>query len=59
MENKKLYIRPEDICDLILDNLHKWNTRETIKQNISKIKCYLKKERFDKLESEFDLDKGN
>ena len=56
-KNKLMNIRPEDICDLILDNLHKWNTRDLIKQNISKIKSYLKKERFDKLESEFGLDK--
>lgn len=56
--NKKIYVRPEDICDLILDNLHKWNTRDAIKQNVSKIKSYLKKERFDKLQSEFGLDKN-
>lgn len=56
MDNKKIYIRPEDLCDLILDNLSKWNTRDIIKQNITKIKSYLKKERFDKLRSEFGLE---
>jgi hypothetical protein len=56
MENKKMiYVRPEDLCDLILDNLHRWNTRDIIKEKVSKIKGYLKKERFDKLESEFGL----
>ncbi len=57
MENNKrmVYVRPEDLCDLILDNLNKWNTKDLIKENITKIKCYLKKERFDKLELEFGL----
>ncbi len=50
-----VYIRPEDLCDIILDNLCKWNTKDLIKENVSKIKGYLKKERFDKLESEFGL----
>ena len=53
---KKVYIRPEDLCDLILDNLDKWNTKILIKQNVSKIKGYLKKERFDKLQTEFGLE---
>jgi hypothetical protein len=58
MENKKIiYVRPEDLCDLILDNLSQWNTKDLIKENVTKIKSYLKKERFDKLESEFGLDK--
>lgn len=56
--NKKIYVRPEDLCDIILDNLGKWNTRDLIKENITKIKSYLKKERFDKLESEFGLNKN-
>lgn len=56
LENRKMvYIRPEDLCDIILDNLGKWNTKDLIKENVSKIKGYLKKERFDKLESEFGL----
>ena len=60
MENNKrmVYVRPEDLCDLILDNLNKWNTKELVKENVSKIKGYLKKERFDKLESEFGLNKN-
>jgi hypothetical protein len=52
---KKIYVRPEDLCDIILDNLNKWNTKELVKENVSKIKGYLKKERFDKLELEFGL----
>jgi hypothetical protein len=55
---KKIYVRPEDLCDIILDNLSKWNTKDLIKENVSKIKGYLKKERFDKLESEFGLNKN-
>lgn len=55
--NKKIYIRPEDLCDIVLGNLDKWNTRDLIKENITKIKSYLKKERFDKLEIEFGLNK--
>jgi hypothetical protein len=52
---KKIYIRPEDVTTLILQNLPNWNTREKIKENIEKIHQYLKGERIDRLESEFGL----
>lgn len=49
---KKMYVRPEDVCDLILANLSDWNTRDKIKDNVFKIKSYFKKERIDKLQIE-------
>lgn len=51
----KVYVRPEDITNIILANLSKWNTREKIQENITKIHCYLRNERMDKLQSEFGL----
>lgn len=53
---KKIYIRPEDVCELILDKLSTWKTQEVIKENIAKILWYLKNEKFDKLQTEFGLD---
>lgn len=53
---KKIYVRPEDITTIILQNIDKWNTREKIAKNIQKIHKYLKNERIDKLRSEFGLD---
>jgi len=52
---KKVYVRPEDITSIILINLPKWNTREKIQENIDKIHNYLRNERLDKLQSEFGL----
>lgn len=54
---KQVYIRPEDVCELILDKLDTWKSKTVIKSNISKILWYLKHERFDKLQSEFDLER--
>jgi len=56
-KNKKVYVRPEDITSIILENLSEWNTREKIQENIRKIHSYLKNERLDKLQSEFGLNK--
>lgn len=56
-ENKrKVYIRPEDVCELILDKISTWKTPEVIKDNIAKILWYLKNEKFDKLQSEFGIE---
>lgn len=54
--NKKVFVRPEDVCELILNQLPKWKTRAVIKNNVSRILWYLKEEKFDKLQSEFDLE---
>ena len=56
-KNKKVYVRPEDITSIILENLSEWNTREKIQENIRKIHSYLKNERLDKLQSEFGLNR--
>lgn len=53
--DKKIYIRPEDICELILDKLTTWSSLEKIKENITKILWYLKTEKFEKLEIEFGI----
>lgn len=52
---KKVYIRPEDICELIIDQIDNWKSKDVIKNNVSKILWYLKHEKFDKLQSEFNL----
>ena len=54
-DEKKICVRPEDVCELILDKLSTWKTHEIIKSNITKILWYLKHEKFDKLQSEFNL----
>lgn len=56
MENKKIYVRPEDICELIIDKIPKWKKPDIIKNNVIKILWYLKHEKFDKLQSEFGLE---
>lgn len=57
MENKKVYVRPEDICELILTKTEnkEWITISQVKTNIIKILSYFKEEKFDKLQNEFGL----
>jgi len=53
---KRVYIRPEDTLELILDKIeYKWKTVEEIEKNIQQMLCYFKSEKFDKLQSEFGL----
>jgi len=58
MTGRKIYIRPEDICELILEKLDEWKSKAVIKNNVAKILWYLKDEKFDKLEDEFELTKS-
>jgi len=51
---KKVYIRPEDVLELILDKIeYKWKTTEEIENNIQAMLGYFKAEKFDKLQNEF------
>lgn len=53
-EEKKMYIRPEDTLELILDKIEgKWKTVEEIENNIERMLEYFKAEKFDKLQDEF------
>jgi len=56
-ENKKrVYIRPEDIIELILKRINThWKTIDDIEENLMKMLMYFKNEKYDKLEKEFDL----
>ena len=54
--NKKVYIRPEDLLELILDKMqYNWKTVEDIEKNIEQMLGYFKSEKFGKLQSEFGL----
>ena len=55
-ENKKVYIRPEDVIRLTLKNLQKWKTKDIIEDNLKKMLWYFEDERYDKLSEEFNLD---
>jgi len=52
---KKIYIRPEDIIRLTLANLQKWKTKDKIEDNLKKMLWYFEDERYNKLAEEFDL----
>lgn len=53
---RKVYIRPEDILELILENIeYRWDTIGDIEKNIEKMLGYFKTEKFDKLHNEFGL----
>jgi len=51
---KKIYIRPEDTLELILEKIDgKWKSVEEIEENIQRMLGYFKAEKFDKLQNEF------
>jgi len=53
-DEKKMYIRPEDTLELILDKIdYNWKTVEEIEENIQRMLGYFKAEKFDKLQNEF------
>ena len=53
---KPVYIRPEDVCELIINRIPKWKKPDVIKSNVKKILWYLKHKKFDKLDEEFGLE---
>ena len=54
---RRVYIRPEDILELVVNNIRsdKWTNVDMIEENISKMLLYFKEEKFDRLKTEFDL----
>jgi len=55
-DEKKMYIRPEDVVKITQKNLRKWKTLDKIDENLSKILWYLEDERYDRLAQEFNLE---
>lgn len=55
-ENKRVYIRAEDVIRLTLKNLQKWKTKDKIEDNLKKMLWYFEDERYDKLSEEFNLE---
>ena len=55
-KNKKVYIRPEDILELLLNKVKVWKKLDIIEENIQKMLWYFKEEKFEKLAEEFDLE---
>lgn len=53
---KKIYIRPEDVAELIYDLAGKCNDIEKLKEQIKRIIWYLKNEKFDRLQEEFKIE---
>jgi hypothetical protein len=57
MDNKnRVYIRPEDVLELLLDKIEIWKTIDAIEENLTKMLLYFKEEKFDRLAEEFDLE---
>ena len=57
MKNKKkVYIRPEDVLELLLDKIKIWKEVDIIEENLQKMLWYFKDEKFDRLADEFDLE---
>jgi len=54
--DKKVYIRPEDVLELLLDKIKVWKEVDVIEENITKMLCYFKDEKFDRLAEEFDIE---
>jgi len=53
---KKVYIRPEDVVELIKEIIKKCKTLDELKEHLNKINWYLKHEKFEKLREVFDID---
>lgn len=53
---KKVYIRPEDVIKLTLKHLRVWKTLDKIEGNLKKMLWYFEDERYDKLSEEFNLE---
>ena len=53
---KRVYIRPEDVLELLLNKIKIWRTIDEIEENITKMLLYFKDEKFDRLIDEFDLE---
>lgn len=53
---RKVYIRPEDVAELIYDLANKCDDVNKLKTQIERIIWYLKNEKFDRLQEEFKID---
>ena len=53
---KKVYVRPEDVAELIYEVSKKVDSLEKLRAQIERILWYLKNEKFDKLQAEFNID---
>jgi len=53
---KKVYIRPEDVAELIYELANKHNDIDKLKTQIERIIWYLKNEKFDRLHEEFKIE---
>lgn len=52
---KKIYVRPEDVLELLLNKIRKCKTKEQIEESIVKMLQYFKTEKYNRLIEEFDL----
>ena len=53
---KKVYIRPEDVVELVKEVMKKCSNLDELKEHLNKMNWYLKHEKFDKLREVFDID---
>ena len=55
--NKKVYIRPEDTLEFVLELTEEWKKEkdpiETMRHDIRLMICYFKEEKFEKLQEKF------